>query len=66
MLRYSNTVLLVWNRSSDERNFPTYAMRSGMIFESVAKLMSVLIAWLGVVAGGFCYHLLVETGVEYH
>ena len=66
MLRYGNTVLVVWNQSIDERNFPTYAKRSGMISESGAKLKTVLVAWLGVVAGGFCDHLLVETGVEYH
>ena len=63
MLRYGNTVLLALNRSTGERSFPTYVKHSGMISESGAKLKSVLVAWLGVVAGGWCYHLPVETGV---
>ena len=66
MLRSCNTVLLVWYRSNVEKTFPTYAKHSGMSSEYSAKRKFVLVAWLGVVAGGLFYYLLVETEVEDH
>ena len=66
MLRTGNTALLVWYRSNGEKTFPTYAKHSGMSSEYSAKRKSVLIAWLGVGAGGLSYYLLVETEVEDH